>query len=186
MLLVQARPHHADVALLALLVPNLQLMLLEDVHQSPGQLRVKIQVEQMRLGLLLFHDLGKGVVLTIKMFMTSRIQRQISTHLMVLLLLLVLLLAHLLLGGLAVVGDLLLVVLHVDLHLLQPLLLELGELILGHRVLAGQILELLLTDISALDPVLEPLILLLELPDQLVRGVLIDHSLRLDLLCSIG
>ena len=105
---------------------------------------------------------------------------------MVLLLFLVLLLAHLLLGGLAVVGDLLLVVLHVDLHLLQPLLLELGELILGHRVLAGQILELLLTDISALDPVLEPLILLLELPDQLVSGVLIDHSLRLDLLCSVG
>merc|ERR1711884_1027736 len=60
MLLVQARPHHADVALFALLVPNLQLMLLEDVHQSPRQLRVEIQVEQMRLGLLLFHDLGKG------------------------------------------------------------------------------------------------------------------------------
>ena len=105
---------------------------------------------------------------------------------MVLLLLLVLLLAHLLLGGLAVVGDLLLVVLHVDLHLLQPLLLELGELILGHRVLAGQILELLLADISALDPVLEPLILLLQLPDQLVSGVLIDHSLGLDLLSSVG
>ena len=109
-----------------------------------------------------------------------------AAHLMVLLLLLVLLLPHLLLGGLAVVGDLLLVVLHVDLHLLQPLLLELGELILGHRVLAGQILELLLADISALDPVLEPLILLLELPDQLVSGVLIDHSLRLDLLSSVG
>ena len=105
---------------------------------------------------------------------------------MVLLLLLVLLLPHLLLGGLAVVGDLLLVVLHVDLRLLQPLLLELGELILGHRVLAGQVLELLLADISTLDPVLEPLILLLELPDQLVSGVLIDHSLRLDLLSSIG
>ena len=79
MLLVQARPHHADVALLALLVPNLQLMLLEDVHQSPGQLRVEIQVEQMRLGLLLFHDLGKGIVLTMKIFMTSRVQRHLLT-----------------------------------------------------------------------------------------------------------
>ena len=65
-LLVQARPHHADVTLLSLLVTNLQLRLLEDVHQSPGQLWVEIQVEKMRLGLLLFHDLGKAVVLTMK------------------------------------------------------------------------------------------------------------------------
>ena len=34
MLLVQARAHHADVALLPLLVPDLQLRLLEDVDQA--------------------------------------------------------------------------------------------------------------------------------------------------------
>ena len=107
-------------------------------------------------------------------------------HLMMLLLLLGVLLAHLLLGGLAVVGHLLLVVLHVRLHFLQPLLLEGGQLVLGHGVLAGEVLEFLLADVAALDPVLEPLILLLQLPDQLVSGVLIDHRLGLDLLGSVS
>ena len=105
---------------------------------------------------------------------------------MMFLLLLRVLLAHLLLGGLAVVRHLLLVVLHVGLHLLQPLLLERGQLVLGHGVLAGEVLQLLLAHIAALDSVLEPLILLLQLPNELVSGILINHRLGLDLLGSIS
>ena len=105
---------------------------------------------------------------------------------MMFLLLLRVLLADLLLGGLAVVRDLLLVVLHVGLHLLQPLLLERGQLILGHGVLAGQVLQFLLTHVPALDSVLEPLILLLQLPDELVSGILIDNRLGLNLLGPIS
>ena len=138
----------------------------------------------MRLGLLFLHDLCKGVIL--KHFQVISDKNFKIGHLMMLLVLLGLLLPHLLLGGLAVIRHLLLVVLHVDLHLLHPLLLEVGQLLLGHRVFSSEVLELLLTDVSSLDPVLEPLILLLELPDQLVGGVLIDNGLGLDLLCSVG
>ena len=105
---------------------------------------------------------------------------------MMFLLLLRVLLADLLLGGLAVVRDFLLVVLHVGLHLLQPLLLERGQLILGHGVLAGEVLQFLLAHVAALDSVLEPLILLLQLPNELVRGILIDNRLGLNLLGPIS
>ena len=105
---------------------------------------------------------------------------------MMFLLLLRVLLADLLLGGLAVVRDLLLVILHVGLHLLEPLLLERGQLILGHGVLAGEVLQFLLAHVTALDSVLEPLILLLQLPDELVSGILIDNRLGLNLLGPIS
>ena len=67
---MQPRAHHADVALLPLLVPDLELRLLEDVHQSSGQLGVEIQVEKMRLGLFLLHDLSKGIILIMTMKIT--------------------------------------------------------------------------------------------------------------------
>ena len=60
---MEPRAHHADVTLLPLLVPDLELRLLENVHQSSGQLGVEIQVEKMRLRLFLLHDLGKGIIL---------------------------------------------------------------------------------------------------------------------------
>ena len=105
---------------------------------------------------------------------------------MMFLLLLRVLLADLLLGGLAVVRDLLLVILHVGLHLLEPLLLERGQLILGHGVLAGEVLQFLLAHVTALDSVLKPLIFLLQLPDELVSGILIDNRLGLNLLGPIS
>ena len=52
------RPHHADVRLLALGVPNLCVLLLENVDEPPAQLGVEVQVEEMRLRFLLLHDLN--------------------------------------------------------------------------------------------------------------------------------
>ena len=52
------RSHHADVRLLALGVPNFCVLLLENVNESPAQLWVEVKVEEMRLCLLLLHDLN--------------------------------------------------------------------------------------------------------------------------------
>ena len=104
----------------------------------------------------------------------------------VLVVLLRLLLLRLVLGRLAVLRHLLLVVLHGRLHLLQPLFLQRPQLLLGDRFFPSQVLQILLADVSSLDLGLEPLILFLQLSDQLVSRVLIDDSLSLNLLCSVS
>ena len=53
------RPHHADVGLLALGVPDLCVLLLENVDKPSAQLGVEVQVEEMWLCLLFLHDLNK-------------------------------------------------------------------------------------------------------------------------------
>ena len=56
------RTNHTNVRLLALLVANLSLAFLEDVDYLSAQLRIKIEVVEMRVLLLFLHDLLQRVI----------------------------------------------------------------------------------------------------------------------------